>query len=76
MGKIVTAVFDIAKDGSTGSKTVCVLPEEWRPFRYMIAPAFVEGAIGYVEFSSDGTVNASRYGKDGRLITAVSYLTA
>lgn len=76
MGKIVTAVFDIAKDGSAGSKTVCVLPEGWRPFRYMIAPAFVEGAIGYVEFASDGTVNASRYGKDGRLITAVSYLTA
>lgn len=76
MGKIVTAVFDIAKDGDTGYKTVCVLPEGWRPFRYMTAPAFVEGAIGYVEFVSDGTVKANRYGKDGRFMTAVSYLTA
>lgn len=76
MGKIVTAVIDIAKDGSAGSKTVCTLPEGWRPFRYMIAPAFVDGAIGYVEFASDGTVKANRYGKDGRFVTTVSYLTA
>ena len=44
-----------AKSGTAGA-TIFTLPAGYRPVAHNLVAAYVDGATGYVKFSSDGTV--------------------